>query len=71
MYDEHQRRISEVDHVEKHLIMAKAAALAAEEKALSMLDQQLGIPKGNNSWYCKAVIPCVLFYYFRSMPIAT
>ena len=60
MYDEHQRRISEVDHVEKHLIMAKAASLAAEEKALSTLDQQLGLPKGNNSWYCEAIIPCLL-----------
>ena len=46
MYDEHQRRISEVDQVEKHLIMAKAASLAAEERALSTLDQQLGLPKG-------------------------
>lgn len=46
MYDEHQRRISEVDQVEKHLLMAKAASLAAEEKALSTLDQHLGLPKG-------------------------
>ena len=35
-----------MDQVEKHLIMAKAASLAAEEKALSTLDQQLGLPKG-------------------------
>ena len=38
-----------MDRVEKHLIMAKAAALAAEEKALSTLDQQLGLPKGKNA----------------------
>ena len=46
IHDEHQRRISEVDQVEKHLMMAKAASLAAEEKKLSSLDQQLGLPKG-------------------------
>ena len=46
VHNEHQRRVREIDQVEKHLMMAKAAALAAEEKKLSSLDQQLGIPKG-------------------------
>jgi len=27
-------------------MMAKAASIAAEEKRLSLLDQQLGLPKG-------------------------
>ena len=59
-----------MDHVEKHIIMAKAAALAAEEKALSTLDQQLGLPKGKTE-HCLIHLIFYFITYFRSMPIAT
>ena len=59
MYDEHQQRINEVDQIEKHLIMAKAASLTAEEKALSTLDQQLGLPKGKLLLSVVCVCVCV------------
>lgn len=61
-----------MDHIEKHLIMAKAASLAAEERALSSLDQQLGLPKGAE--FCAVIVvmlsqlfinpgPCQLPYH--------
>jgi len=37
-------------------MMAKAASLAAEEKKLSLLDQQLGLPKGK--YLC--IVYCVV-----------